>query len=111
MLLDALDEASGALDVVLDRIADHSEGSARLQRRARTAMTYPAIMTVVGGGIVLFLLAYGCTAAGYHMFFSNRLLLPFLPAMLILIGDLLESSRPRERRRCGRFFVAAVCDG
>jgi len=51
-------EASGALDTVLDRIADHAESQARLRSRAMTAMTYPAIMMVVGGAIVLFLLAY-----------------------------------------------------
>ncbi len=51
-------EASGALDVVLERIADHAEANARLRSRARAALTYPAVMALVGGGIVLFLLAY-----------------------------------------------------
>ena len=51
-------EASGALDTVLDRIADHAESQARLRSQALSAMTYPAIMAVVGGAIVLFLLAY-----------------------------------------------------
>ena len=51
-------EASGALEIVLRRIAEHAESQARLSRRVRAAMTYPAIMAVVGSGIVLFLLAY-----------------------------------------------------
>lgn len=51
-------ESSGALEAVLERIATHAEGQARLRSRAMSAMTYPAIMSVVGGGIVLFLLAY-----------------------------------------------------
>jgi general secretion pathway protein F len=51
-------EASGALESVLRRIADHAEGQARLASRVRTALMYPAVMTLVGGGIVLFLLSY-----------------------------------------------------
>jgi general secretion pathway protein F len=51
-------EASGSLDVVLDRIGDHAESQARLKSQAMNAMTYPALMVVIGGGIVLFLLAY-----------------------------------------------------
>lgn len=51
-------EASGALDRVLVRIADHAQSNARLQGQLRAAMTYPTIMMLVGGGIVSFLLAY-----------------------------------------------------
>ena len=51
-------EASGALDRVLGKIADHAESNARLQGQLRAALTYPIIMMVVGGGIVMFLLAY-----------------------------------------------------
>lgn len=51
-------ETAGALDQVLDRIAAHAEAQTRLRARAMTAMTYPTIMMVVGGAIVLFLLAY-----------------------------------------------------
>lgn len=51
-------EASGALDRVLVRISDHAESNARLQGQLRAAMTYPTIMMLVGGGIVMFLLAY-----------------------------------------------------
>jgi general secretion pathway protein F len=51
-------EASGALDRVLVQIAEHAESSARLQAQFRSAMTYPAIMMLVGTGIVVFLLSY-----------------------------------------------------
>ncbi|TFH29792.1 MAG: hypothetical protein E4H00_06255 [Myxococcales bacterium] len=50
-------EASGALDQVLVQIAEHAESSARLQAQFRSAMTYPAIMMLVGTGIVVFLLS------------------------------------------------------
>jgi len=51
-------EASGALDLVLNQIADHAESNARLQAQFRSAMTYPAVMMLVGTGIVVFLLSY-----------------------------------------------------
>lgn len=51
-------EASGSLDAVLERMSEHAESQARLRQRAMSAMTYPAIMSLVGGAIVLFLLAY-----------------------------------------------------
>jgi general secretion pathway protein F len=51
-------EASGALDVVLTRLADYTENQARLLRKVRSALTYPAIMFVLGGAILLFLLSY-----------------------------------------------------
>jgi general secretion pathway protein F len=51
-------EASGALDRVLLKIADHAESSAQLQAQFRAALTYPVVMALVGSGIVIFLLAY-----------------------------------------------------
>ena len=51
-------EASGALDRVLLKIADHAESAARLQSQFRAALTYPLVMALVGSGVVIFLLAY-----------------------------------------------------
>lgn len=51
-------EASGALDVVLLRLADYTERSAALRSKVRSALTYPTLMALVGGGILLFLLSY-----------------------------------------------------
>src|SRR3954465_8614562 len=45
-------EASGALDVVLVRLADFTEGQAALRKKILGAMLYPAIMVVVAGVIV-----------------------------------------------------------
>src|SRR5262249_11119974 len=39
-------EASGALDVVLLRLADYTESTAELRSKLRSALTYPAIMFV-----------------------------------------------------------------
>jgi general secretion pathway protein F len=51
-------EASGALDVVLLRLADYTERSAALRSKVRSALTYPTLMAMVGSGILLFLLSY-----------------------------------------------------
>lgn len=51
-------EASGALAAVLSRLADYTEGQARLLRTVQSALTYPILMVVVAGVILVFLLAY-----------------------------------------------------
>ncbi len=51
-------EASGALHVVLERLADYTENQARLLGKVRGALTYPAIMLVLSGAILFFLLSY-----------------------------------------------------
>jgi general secretion pathway protein F len=48
-------ESSGALDVVLERLADFTESSAQLRSKLIGAMLYPAIMILVGIGIVTIL--------------------------------------------------------
>src|SRR5207237_770134 len=45
-------ESSGALDVVLTRLADFTEAQAALRNKLLGAMLYPAIMVVVGIAIV-----------------------------------------------------------
>ncbi len=48
-------EASGALDKVLDRLADFTEAQARLKSKVMSAMLYPLIMVGVGSVIMLVL--------------------------------------------------------
>src|SRR5262245_29562334 len=45
-------EASGALAAVLERLADYTEARAALRARLRTALTYPAVMTVATAGVL-----------------------------------------------------------
>lgn len=51
-------EDSGALDVVLLRLADFTEGQSRLRSKIIGAMIYPAIMSIVGVGLLVTLLTY-----------------------------------------------------
>ena len=52
----AAGEASGALDVVLLRLADFMENQDDLRRRVRGALTYPTVMLVIALGVVVFLM-------------------------------------------------------
>lgn len=51
-------EASGHLDIVLTRIADYLQKQASLKGKVLAAITYPAIMVVVGMAVVIFLMSY-----------------------------------------------------
>ena len=51
-------ESSGTLDLMLERLAVHLENSHRLQRRLRTAMTYPAALLLVSLSVVTVILVY-----------------------------------------------------
>jgi general secretion pathway protein F len=51
-------EASGHIDVVLTRIADYLQKQASLKGKVLAAITYPAIMVIVGMAVVIFLMSY-----------------------------------------------------
>jgi len=81
-------EASGALDVVLGRLADYAENQARLVNRVRAAMTYPAIMVLIGGTILFFLVAYVVPRIT-QMFVETRHELPLPTVILIAASNFL----------------------
>src|SRR5712691_2463569 len=51
-------ESSGALDVVFARLSENLEESAELQSQVRSALLYPALMTVVASGGLIVLLGF-----------------------------------------------------
>ncbi|MFH1875114.1 MAG: type II secretion system inner membrane protein GspF [Pseudomonadota bacterium] len=51
-------ENSGALDVVLQRLADFTEGQAKLRSKIIGAMIYPVIMSIVGAALMGMLLVF-----------------------------------------------------
>jgi general secretion pathway protein F len=51
-------ESSGALEIVLFRLADYMEKQLALRRRVTSALLYPSLMTVVGFGVLFFLMTY-----------------------------------------------------
>ncbi len=51
-------EASGNLDDVLMRLAEYLQKQAGMRGKISAALTYPAIMVLVGIGVVIFLMSY-----------------------------------------------------
>lgn len=51
-------ETAGALDLVLARLATHTEAQTRLRARVRNALAYPVIMSCISAGIVLLMLGF-----------------------------------------------------
>jgi general secretion pathway protein F len=46
-------EASGTLPLVLQRLADFMEAQVRLRQKVSSAMTYPLLMAVIGGALMM----------------------------------------------------------
>ncbi len=51
-------EASGSLEIVLNRLAQYTQQQARLQGRIGAALAYPLVMMFIGVAVVLFLLTF-----------------------------------------------------
>ena len=54
----AAGEASGALDVVLERLAEFQEDQDAVRSKVVTSLAYPILMVIVGTGVMIFLLAF-----------------------------------------------------
>ncbi len=51
-------ESSGTLELVLERLADFAEKREDTRKKIRAALAYPVIMSVIGFGLLIFLLTY-----------------------------------------------------
>lgn len=49
-------EASGSLDIILNRLADYYENDFKIRRKVKSALTYPAILGVLTIGVVVLLM-------------------------------------------------------
>lgn len=82
-------EHSGALDVVLIRLADFTEGQARLRSKVMGTMLYPAIMMLVGFGIVSILMTVVIPKIS-QMFTDMGATLPLMTRLLIGSADFVQ---------------------
>src|SRR6185369_10880818 len=82
-------EASGALDVVLERLADFLEEQEEVRSRVVSAMAYPVLMVVVGSGVMLFLLTVVIPKI-VVIFEDSKAALPLLTIMLIKVSHFLR---------------------
>ena len=79
-------ESSGALDVVLGRLADFTESSAQLRNKLIGAMLYPAIMILVGIAIVGILFAVVIPKVT-KIFEDMNVALPWTTRILIVVSS------------------------
>lgn len=79
-------EHSGALDVVLVRLADFTESQARLRNKIIGTMIYPALMVVVGMGIMAVLFTVVVPNVT-KIFENNKMTLPVVTRILIGISS------------------------
>ncbi len=84
-------EASGTLDVVLDRLADFLEKQLELTSKIRGAMIYPAIMFVVGLGVLVFMMTFVIPKVA-DIFEASNKALPFITVVLIGASDFLREN-------------------
>ncbi|MDD2336444.1 MAG: type II secretion system inner membrane protein GspF [Geobacteraceae bacterium] len=85
----AAGEASGALESILDKLADFLEEQEAVRSRIVTSLAYPALMVVVGTAVMLFLLAFVIPKI-IVIFEQNKATLPLITILLIKVSTLLR---------------------
>jgi general secretion pathway protein F len=83
-------EASGSLDLVLDRLAEFSEHQQALRGRLSAALTYPVFMLLVGTGILFVLITFIMPKIT-GIFSEMHQTLPLPTIVLIGTSDFLKS--------------------
>ncbi len=81
-------EASGQLDVILTRLAEYQEATARLIREIKSAMTYPVISLTLIFGITAFLMV-GIIPQFQEIFKSMAIELPVPTQILLAISNFM----------------------
>ena len=51
-------EASGSLDVILERLAEFGEHQQALKSRLKAALVYPIFMAIIGSAVLFFLVSF-----------------------------------------------------
>ena len=83
-------EHSGALDAVLLRLADFTESQARLRQKIIGTLIYPALMLVVGGGILVLLMTVVIPQVT-KIFESMKATLPWTTRLLIFVSTTIQN--------------------
>jgi general secretion pathway protein F len=83
-------EASGALDIVLVRLAEYTERAAALRGKVRSALTYPVFMGMASMGILFFLLSYVVPKVT-RIFEERDAKLPTMTIVLLAVSNFLST--------------------
>lgn len=85
----AAGEAGGALDAVLEKLADFLEEQEQVRSKVTSAMAYPILMVLVGGGVMIFLLTVVIPKI-VVIFEDSKAALPLITVMLIKLSHFLR---------------------
>lgn len=83
-------EASGTLHTVLERLTEFLENQAKLRGKVSSALTYPAVMVVIGT-ILISVLMVSVVPNVTQIFQSMDQALPWYTALLIGVSDFMSS--------------------
>lgn len=82
-------EASGALDVVLLRLAEYTESTAKLRSKVQSALWYPILMGALSTFVLMFLLSYVVPRIT-RIFDENKQALPLMTEILLSISGFFQ---------------------
>ncbi len=83
-------EASGTLNLVLERLADFLESQQAVRSKIRSALAYPLFMFVIGSGVLFFLVTFVVPNIT-HIFKEMHQTLPPITVFLIFVSGFLKS--------------------
>lgn len=86
----AAGEASGALDIILERLAGFMEDQDAVRSKVVTSLAYPILMVVVGTGVMMFLLGFVVPKI-VTIFEQSKAALPLITVVLIKVSRLVQS--------------------
>jgi general secretion pathway protein F len=82
-------ERGGALDIILKRLADFSEGRMKLKKKVEAALAYPMFLLIISTVIVIFLMSFVMPKV-IGIFEGMQLALPWTTRGLILVTRFME---------------------
>jgi general secretion pathway protein F len=85
-------EAAGALELILQRLAEYTESMQRQRTKIISGMIYPALMAVVGTGVLIFLMTFVVPRLT-QIFKEMGQDLPLITQVLIAISSFFASWR------------------
>lgn len=85
----AAGEASGALESILDKLADFLEEQEAVRSRIVSSLAYPVLMVIVGTAVMIFLLAFVIPKI-IVIFEQNKATLPLITILLIKVSTLIR---------------------
>ncbi len=81
-------ESSGAIEVVLERLADFTEGQAQLQSKVLGALLYPAVMSFVAVIVLVLMLTFAVPKIT-QIFKHAKVELPLMTRVLVGLSDII----------------------